>query len=331
MKRDMDTDVMRILASLGVIVIHMSNEETFSGIFLGGLARFSVPVFVMISGYYMLSRKPAGRKLACKCGRLLALMLAWSGIYYGYDLACGVRTFAGIGGLLTYLFTEPVHLWYIYAIIALYIFTPLLYVFVEHADRTEYRYALALTFFFGSPVEILLRSGCAPVLGVILTKMKAPHLLGMVFMYLLGGYFRRYGVDRPVLRYAVYLLGVLGSAVTVAGTVWLAGSSRLESLFLSFFAPNVIVQGAMVFVFCKYFPRRFPHRPEWLRGAVGFLAKETLGVYLAHPLVIRLLRFVPMPASTGLSIVLRTLLVFIVTSAAVSVLRCVPLLRRMVE
>ena len=220
-KYDTDTGLMRILAALGVVIIHCAAINTFSGVFFNGIARFSVPVFVIISGYYMLARKPDGGRLARKCVRLFALMLFWSAVYYGTDLLRGVRTFDGPGAALTYLFTEPVHLWYLYATITLYLFTPLLAVFTEHASRAEYRYALALAFFFGSPVVILVRSGWIPILSTILDKMKVPYLLGMAFMYLLGGYLRRYGLESPRLRGALYGLGAAGAAITVAGTRWI--------------------------------------------------------------------------------------------------------------
>lgn len=319
---------MRIFAAIGVVMIHVSDISTFSGLFLNAAARFSVPVFVMISGYYMLAHKPDGRRIAQKCGKLFGLMLFWSGIYYGYNLLNGIHTYTGVRSLLTWLLTMPVHLWYIYAIITLYLFTPLFYVFVTAASRGEYLYALTLTFLLGSPIVILLRSGWVPLLAVILDKMKAAYLLGMVFLYLLGGYLRKYDVDRAECRGAIYLLGVVGTAVSIAGTALLKDSGAPAELLLSFFAPNVMAEGVMVFLFCKRFFRRRPVRSEKVSGMVRVAAKGTLGIYLIHPLVMQLLQPIPMPDSTGLTIILRTLLVFSVSAVLVTVLRQIPVLKR---
>ena len=328
---DTDTDLMRIAAALGVIVIHVSATNSFTGIFVNALSRFSVPVFVIISGYYMLSRRADGKRLAQKSARLFAQMLLWSGIYYGYDLLRGARSFEGVGDMLSYLLTEPVHLWYIYAILTLYLFTPVLFVFVKHASRREYLYALALTFFFGSPTVILLRSGRLPLLPVILDKMKVPYLLGMVFLYLLGGYFRAYGTARTPPRDILCLLGVLGTAISVAGTYLLWSAGRTDDLLLSFFAPNVMAQSIMVFLSCKHLLGRRPIKSEKLRAFVHLLAQNTLGIYLLHPLIIRFIRHIPMPDSTALTIVFTALLAFAASAAAVTVLRAVPLCRRLVE
>lgn len=330
-KYDTDTDLMRIFSALGVITIHVSGISTFSGIFMNSVSRFSVPVFVIISGYYMLARKRNIKTLALKCVRLFAMMLLWAGIYYAYDLVHGARTFTGVRSLLKYLLTaEPVHLWYMYATITLYLFTPLLYAFAEHASRNEYRYVLGLTFLFGSPAVMLVRSGRVPALETILGKLEIPpYLLGMVFMYLLGGYLQRYGMDRPKLRYVLYMLGIAGAAVTVVSVAWPKDAEN-QTLLQSFFAPNVIIEGAMVFVFCKYFLRRYPVKSPRLRSAAHFIAQGTLGIYLAHPLVVRLIRSVPMPASTGISIILKTLLVFAVSAAVVSIVRMIPGLKHIV-
>lgn len=330
-KCDLDTDVLRIISALGVITIHVTNADTFSGIFMDGIARFSVPVFVIISGYYMLAQKADGARLARKCGKLLLQMLLWSGIYYGYHLFRGDFRFAGIRSMLVYLFTEPVHLWYIYAIITLYIFTPVFFVFTEHASQREYLYALALTFLLGSPVTILLRSGWSPTLAVILDKTKVPYLLGMEFLYLLGGYLRKYGVERPARWGAVYLLGAVGTVMTVAGTVWLRAAGRDDDLLLSFFAPNVVAAGVMVFVFCKRFFLHHPVRSEKISSAAHMLAKDTFGIYLLHPLVISLTQNIPMPDPSALAIIFNVLLAFTVSAAAVAVLRRIPVLKRLVE
>lgn len=93
----------------------------------------------------------------------------------------------------------------------------------------------------------------------------------------------------------------------------------------------MIAQGAAVFLLCKGCLRDHPIRSGKLRAAIRFLAQDTLGIYLAHPLILALLTPVPMPASVGLTIMLRSLLVFAVSAATVSVLRMIPILRHTVS
>lgn len=50
---DTDTDILKILAALFVVMIH-SCAELPGHLFFNALSRFSVPVFVLISGHYCL-------------------------------------------------------------------------------------------------------------------------------------------------------------------------------------------------------------------------------------------------------------------------------------
>ena len=53
--KDLDADVMRVLAAFFVVVIHVAASS--GGVVYNCIARFSVPVFVILSGRYMLARK----------------------------------------------------------------------------------------------------------------------------------------------------------------------------------------------------------------------------------------------------------------------------------
>lgn len=63
---DTDTEVMRIIAAFFVVMIHASGLGSFSAVVYNSVARFSVPVFVIISGYYLLTCPPKGTALGKK-------------------------------------------------------------------------------------------------------------------------------------------------------------------------------------------------------------------------------------------------------------------------
>lgn len=316
---------MRIVAAFFVVLIHSSGLSSVSGIFYSSISRFSVPVFVMISGYYLLAHQIGRAYLAKKICRLFVLMMIWSGIYFIYGLSRHTGSYTGIADLLRFLLTEPVHLWYIYAAVALYLFTPLFQVFCRNANRREYLYALVLTFIFGSVIMILLRAACFPALSAIIFKMKVAYTLGFVFLYLLGGYFQRYGVAfGKRYLFAIYLLGIIGCAATFGGTLLLSRGGRPNDLLQSYFAPNVLAAGIGFFVFVKRFHRRFPIKNNKIRMIVHNLAGCTLGVYLLHPLLLMMLennmgyyftamaRYTAIPFQAAIAFILSVILVFMV-------------------
>ncbi len=333
--RDLDTDIIKIIASFFVVMIHASGIESVSGIVFNAIARFSVPVFVIISGYYMLSSRADYARLAKKCLKLFALMLVWSGIYYIYGLLCSEYAFEGIGELVRYLLTEPFHLWYIYAIITLYLFTPALSVFAQNAAKKDYIYTLALTFVFGSAVTVLLRSNLLPTLSVIIERMKIPYLMGFVFLYLFGGYMQKFALKQKSTRTVIYLLGIAGSAITVFAAVALAHSQELNGLLSSFFAPNVIFSAIAFFVFSKQLLSRLNIKKPGCRNFLHSVADCTLGIYLLHPMVILLLqRYAAQSyllSASPVAILLRTIAVFFASTAVIFLLKNIPWLKHIAK
>lgn len=321
-KHNTDTDILRIIAAFFVVMIHSSGLLTFSGIVYNSISRFSVPVFVMISGYYMLSHKVPIHHLLQKSGKLFMLMIGWSAIYYIYLLLVGGMSYTGIADLTRYLLTEPVHLWYLYAAIALYLMTPIFYVFYSNANRQEYIYALVFLFLFGSVIKILLNSMWFPTLSVVIDKMKAPYTLGFVFLYLAGGYLRKYELfesHRPFKT--IYILAIAGTITTVVGTYELSKYMQQPDLLLSFFSPNVIIAGIGVFLFVKQFYYYHPIKNKRIRIALRTAANCTLSVYLLHPLIIMMIQeFVgnPFPhLMPAFAIPLYTIMVFFISIISV--------------
>ena len=231
-----ETDVLRLTASFSVALLH-SAAARMSGMepaadgawvpcLLNALCRFGVPVFVMISGRYMLASECSIRRAGSKAAKTLGALLLWSSVYLGYALLAGWRP-AGTGDVIWRLLTEPVHLWYFYAAAALYLLAPVLSVFTRHATHRQFLYGLALTGTMGCVVVILLRTGRFPMLSAIMEQTKLPYTTGFLFCYLLGYYLFRY----PLGRRGLILLGgagILGWAATFAGKLSLLDRKRLE-------------------------------------------------------------------------------------------------------
>ena len=330
---DCGTARMRLLAAYFVVLIHAAWRFSLAEVIWLSAARFSVPLFVIISGFYLLASPQPTRKLTVKTLRLLGLMIFWSAVYYLYARLTGTVS-GGTAALTVYLLTQPVHLWYLYAAAALYLFTPVFFVFAEHAGRSLYRYALALCFFFGSVVTILLRSGSFPLLADIMDKTKIAALLGFPGLFLLGGYFRRF----PTARRERILLcaAALFSVAATAAWTWhqSAPHQQIEPLLMSFFAPGAVLPAAAIFAVFQAAasrPAAHPHAAAVLAEA----ARCTFGVYLLHPLVLLILRnqlhttFGLLPEALDLP--LRSLLVFLLSFGCTVLLRRIPFVRRFVS
>lgn len=314
---DYRIDRLRLLACFGVVLLHSSFGEDPWDLALNAFARFCVPVFVMISGYFMLERPLPLRRILQKTGSLLGKMLLWSGIYLLYSCAAeGYRP----QSIPVYLLTEPVHLWYLYATMGLYLMTPILHVFVRSADEREFGYALGFCFAMGCCVTMLVRLNLIPVAAVILDKTKLPSMLGFVFLYLMGGYFRKFGIRHKKGWLAA------GAACSLFSMAYAVLTRKSE--LLSFLAPNVAVPAAACFaVYMTRSPVREKHR-KWLRSAAGC----TMGVYLIHVMVSAVLTPLMQPLLSVMfpvgAVLVRAAGIFGVSFAAAAVLGKIPVVRR---
>ena len=316
-RSDQGTDALRLLAALFVVVIHVADPTTTAGLCWDAAARFSVPVFVIVSGWYLLDRDGGG--LARRGARLLGQMVCWSAVYLVYNMWRYGYEPTGLRGVGRYLLTQPPHLWYLWAIAGLYLLTPLLRPLHRAAGRGLYRYALALCFLFGCVCVTLVRTGHFPALAEILDRTKLPYGLGFVFLYLLGGYLRRFGLGRP---WAWALCAVGGTAVTVGMVLWAARDGGDWAWAGSFFAPWAALAGAGAFAAVQGAARGRPWPGARL---LARLAGWTLGVYLMHPLVVDVLRHAGVHSAW-----LLVLVGFALSLAVTAVLSRVPGVRRVV-
>jgi len=300
-RRDADTNLIRIIACFFVVMLHCCYPATEVGQFLRAFSSFSVPIFLMISGHYMLESKQSAMRLGGKVVKFGLILLGCSAAYFGLELLLELRTYAGVGGLIRYLLTEPIHLWYLYAIGLLYAITPLLRVFHRNASRGEYRYALLLTFLLGSLLFVAMRAELSPTLAKIVDKMKVDYTCGYVFCYLFGGYCRKFGTQ---CRRTLTFVGVVALIATAVGYVLYSGERA--NLLISYFFPGVLLGAAGIYVGLRGLLGRF--KPRW---GLNTLADATFGIYLWHPAVILVLQKLSTdPLSTWYAIPLRTVAVF---------------------
>ncbi len=288
---DFGTDVLRVVACFFVIMIHGSGLESKAAVYYDSFARFSVPIFIMISGYYMLNKQTSVKTLLNKSVKLLAVMLMWSGLYLAYNTYTGTFKELTLQEVCRYLLTEPTHLWYIYAACGLYILTPVLCRFAESSSKSEYRYSLFITFFIGSVLMTLVKSQTFPLLSAILEKSKLPLSVGFIFLYLFGGYIKRYGMPVKAFRILLYALSVSGVFFTAYISYRLVSEGKSCDYVMSFFAPNVIFTAMGIFVFFRsVFPEK-SHEDNMgiTEKTAHWLSAHTFGIYLIHPLILAVL------------------------------------------
>ena len=161
-KRLVWADLLRVVSVFFVIIIHVSSvglreygtgsaDWVFSGV-LNCVSRWAVPVFFMISGMFFLDpekRFDFGSFLKKNVLRILICIVFW-GLFYSFldQYLYGTLSWRSIPIALFGILTSGTgyHLWFLYTLLILYLSTPVLRIFTEHASRRQIDLALVIWF-----------------------------------------------------------------------------------------------------------------------------------------------------------------------------------------
>ncbi|NEO85394.1 MAG: acyltransferase family protein [Spirulina sp. SIO3F2] len=335
-------DNTRILAIFAVVLLHVSggvivNSEWGSqawwiGNIYNGFTRWCVPMFVMLSGALLLdSRKQESltqfyRK---RLSRILWPLLFWSVFFSGWAWARGmvkgepVHLLTLLNNLLTGKPND--HLWFLFMILGLYLFTPFLRKVVAHSTHQE------LGFLTGATMAIVAVSyghqhiwpGAEGVPDLFIT-----WFLLFIPFFLLGYWIRQDSQSFP--QWLLWLIFILSGLATVGGYFglgqWLnpaAGNYVYGYLSITVIPLSVSLMYLLKTWTIPICGERY-NRP---------LAALTLGIYLIHPIFLETFNFLGYGAMAFhplLSIPVITLVIFVLSAGIAWLMGQIPYVKRVI-
>lgn len=335
-------DLLRCAAMVAVIVVHVSGAQlantavdstAFQALNLyDGLAHWCVPVFIMLSGMFLLDPQHSlpPSKLLGHILRVAVALVVWGLFYALVDLypTYGLSWETVAGALRKVLLGQTsFHLWFMYMIIGLYLVTPVLRAFVRGASRGDFHWFFLLVFIFANLIPTVLRLRPSQTLSLYVNNLNIRLVMGYVGYYVLGYYLKAFSLGR-VAEYLIYLLGILGAVVTVGGTAWLSQQrGTLAQTFYNYDSPNIVLMSAAVFVLFRYVLGVSEERSR--RQRLGGVAQVSFGVYLVHIFFLQILRHFGITAlsfNPFLSVPVLTLVILLASFAVAWVLSKIPLL-----
>ena len=339
-KREIELDLLRILALLAVISVHctgmgntdampMSDPAKRVLVFFDSIVTWQIPVYVMISGRFFLDpdRAVTKERLLKAIGRIAIAFIAWDIVYQLYYIASG--TYSGLNwkGIVSEAVLGPYHFWFLFMIAGLYAVTPFLRMIAADKRLSEYFIALFFAFeclySYGSSIP-----GVGGIVSGILDKTSFHFALGYSGYYALGYYLRRYDLSKWCER-GLYCLATMLIVLTSGATLYrsvLDGANH--EVFTGYLKPNIIIIACGIYTFFVKRVSRGRFSEKWSR-LIGKLSEYSFGVYLLHALLIELLNDVgvsPVRATPLIMQPLTVILVFAISNVAVGMTRKIPLL-----
>ncbi len=341
-------DVLKIAACMAVVLIHVSAEVWSSSSvasldwhvsnFYDSLGRWAVPVFVMLSGMFLLNpeKEMDARTIYRKyIPRILIAIVFWGLFYRCTDIVHSIyfrqATISMRAAFVEFMEipfgTAWFHLWYLYMLLGLYVLIPFYRVFTKNADQKEIQYMLALFSICGIVLPFIkdLLLLVHPRLNLNLVIPETINYSG----YFLAGYFLSKMSFSPKTKGFLYTAAILSFVVTVVGTSFLSSRQGNGNQFLyGYLTPVTMFEAVAVFVFVNSFKNWRPSEKSCM--IISNVSNCTFGIYLLHPFIIRcfnLIGFTSLSFNPVIAIPLLSIAAFLVSMIIVFFLRRISFFR----
>jgi surface polysaccharide O-acyltransferase-like enzyme len=320
-QRNYSMDVLRIVACLGVVLHHVTSsmyamgyvdsgsKEWMFNTALYNFTKWSVPIFVMITGFFFLNpaKELPLKKLYGKYILRLVLSLVFWTWFYAIILQCIYVCYYPFGG-------QDNNFWYIGMCIGLYISMPVLRIVAANDKLLSYSCWIWLFIRFymyiGKYVEV----------PIVFTDYVYTGYVG----YCLWGYYlSRLKLNQKQER-AVFIVGLVSLVVTVVLPVVSDGN-----VGFSFESPGPILISIAMFYFVIKHPVRISIKATKI---ISHLSAMTFGIYMVHTFVAietftRIHRFIPNVYLLSLTSFIVT---FVLSYVIILIIKQIPILKKWV-
>ncbi|WP_026260341.1 acyltransferase [Segetibacter koreensis] len=343
--RNYSLDVLRVLAIYMVVQIHtgefyyiakdgnvLPGMDAYWVGWYNSLFRSCVPLFVMISGFFLFPVKDVNTFYRKRLSRVVIPFVIWCILYAFYQFFLGQvnleTAFTNILRIPVNFGTDIGHLWYVYMLIGLYLFAPVISPWIESASEKNIRFYLVL---WAIAMTV-------PYLHIIF-----PELLGEAYwnktplLYYFSGFMGYAVLAFYIKRFFLlpfpgqYVMGafliVAGYAITAIGFIQklpTAPNVRLLELTWGFETINVAMITAGLFLIIKNIKTATP--ASAFNSLLFDVSRKSYGIYLGHIMVLNAVHslFDKLFTSAAIKIPIIAVITFITTYIIMRLLSYLP-------
>ncbi|WP_248723502.1 acyltransferase [Seonamhaeicola sp. ML3] len=283
--------LLRIISTISVIIIHVSGplvvqygeisqfKWNVANVF-DSFSRYSIPMFFMISGALLLNRDYNLKDfLKKRFIKILPAFLVWSLVYsianryfFNNEIFDLKKVFRDI------FYGSEYHLWFVYVLLGLYLFTPILRPWIKNATSKNVLYVLG--------VWVVTLFAAIPVLNNYLPKIDLAYFSGFIGYFILGFYLTNWNTKS---RLMAVLAIVSGLSITVLGTYFMTiRNGGFYDFFYEYLSLNALMVSYGVFVSLNKI------KPSNIRvnRISNIVSQCCYGIFLMHPLVLKLFNLI---------------------------------------
>ena len=260
------------------IQIILDRSDSFSDfwkvcVFYDSISRMSVPLFFMLSGYFLFSKKESLIDFYKKrFSRVLIPFLMLLVIYFKIA-ECSFRDFL----LLTLSGGVCYHLWFVYSISGIYLIIPFFRPLFESQEGLRLIKFYVFIWFVSAVTYPTIQRIYHFEINIFNT-FNFNYFFGYLGYFLWGGLLKRYYVNR-ITRWISLVIYIGSSFLIYELTVYYSGIlSQPSEAFFIYLSPLVCAQSVCLFIVLKDLSIKSMH--------IEYIAKYTYWIYLIHVLII---------------------------------------------
>lgn len=327
MNRENNFDLLRICMAFYVVLLHTSasywntylnfskNFIIMSG--LNFLTRCSVPVFFMISGYFMFKRELSISKILKSAARIYILYIVFT-ILYAIKNLNGDYT---INNFIECVINGYYHLWFLKNLAWAYLFIPIYKSVIEYKDGYYVKYVILLFLVFG-----ILKYNIQNILPLFkfnrLIKLFNDFSLYSYLdttSYLFLGYYLgkiKVNISSFLLFFIYFIISIIGIALESISLIHLG---EVKGIIFDNFGILIFLQS--IFIFLGFKNLNVNH-------SLNSFSNLALGVYLFHPIFLEKLTSILNFSNLFIQITFLALATFILTAIFVYLIRFIPFIKK---
>ena len=298
--RSVYIDLIRTVAMIGVLLLHASGQWLISSQEMSQLNHLElvhwgvvdvyqsvgvmgVPLFLMLTGALLLQPEKTDtlREFFKKRWARIGLpSLFWFAAYFVWDFLVQDIPFSAsaiVQGLLNGPYTQ---MWYLYVLIGLYFLTPIIRIFIAHADQTLVKYFVILWVLGVAIIPFFT------LFTIFQLNSNVFALTGYIGFFVLGTYLSTVEIRRSTLSMLI-ILGIASTAISTYVLAAAVGGAEMY-FFQQYFSPTIILASVTVFLLLltvKPPPVQKENRPSVVHKLIKVISENTLGIFFIHVMI----------------------------------------------
>lgn len=282
-------DILRVIACLAVITIHTAaiyfysyNDLWAPTLLLNSFSRMSVPIFFMLTGFFILDSQLTSLK-SFYIKRYLRILLPFIIICVIYFFTPQYNKYS-IYEYIAYCFTHSLqyHLWYIYDLFGIYAIIPFFIVIL----KTKYASHLVKFYIFVWLLMYIIFPTLKHIFNLKINIIFDLHYFSGYFGYVLLGWYIKYTQLFKNINNKQFIFIFIFSSLLIFLSTTIDSDMRDKPnhFFLLYMTPWVFIQAISIFFIFKNI--------NYTNIIIRIISKLSYWIYLIHVIILNHVKYV---------------------------------------